>query len=58
VDGDADIDVRDLEAILRALGKAATGPTDPRDFNGNGRIQLYDLAKCATRCTRKFCAVR
>jgi hypothetical protein len=58
VDRDADIDVRDLEAILRALGRAATGPTDPRDYDSNGRIQFYDLAKCTTRCTRKFCAVR
>ncbi len=58
VDRDTDIDVRDLEAILRTLGKSATGPTDPRDYDSNGRIQLYDLAKCTTRCTRKFCAVR
>jgi hypothetical protein len=58
VDADSDIDLRDLESILRALGRRATGPTDPRDYNSNGRIQLYDLLKCATLCTRKYCAVR
>jgi hypothetical protein len=58
VDADTDIDLRDLESILRALGKTATGPTDPRDFDSNGRIQLFDLVKCATRCTRTYCAVR
>ena len=58
VDSDTDIDARDLEAILRALGKAATGPDDPRDYDSNGRIQLIDLVKCATLCTRKYCAVR
>ena len=58
VDADADVDLRDLDAILRALGKSATGPTDPRDYDSNGKVQLYDLVKCATRCTRKYCAVR
>jgi len=58
VDADTDIDVRDLEAILRALGRRATGPTDPRDYDSNGRIQFYDLAKCALSCTRKYCSVR
>jgi hypothetical protein len=57
VDGDTDIDLRDLEAILRALGKTSTGATDPRDYDSNGRIQLYDLAKCTFSCTRKYCAV-
>jgi hypothetical protein len=58
VDADTDIDLRDLDAILRALGKSATRPADPRDYDSNGKIQLYDLLKCATRCTRKYCAVR
>ena len=58
VDADSDIDRRDLEAILRALGSTATGPTDPRDYDRNGRIQLFDLRKCSTLCTRRYCAVR
>lgn len=58
VDADTDIDLRDLEAILRALGRRSTGPTDPRDYDSNGRVQLYDLVKCTLSCTRKFCAVR
>lgn len=58
VDTDRDIDYLDLERILRALGKTALVPFDPRDFNGDGRIRLNDLLNCAQRCTRKFCAAR
>jgi hypothetical protein len=57
-DADQDVDARDLDLILRAVGRPASGPDDPRDFNRNGRIQLIDAVGCATRCTRKFCAVR
>ncbi len=51
------MDKRDLDLILHAIGKNV-GPGDPRDFNGNGRVQLVDFVQCATRCTRKLCAVR
>ena len=57
VDVDGDIDAWDLAAILKALGRKASGPTDPRDFDGNGRIMLIDFARCASRCTRTYCAV-
>lgn len=57
-DIDGDVDAYDLAAILRALGRAASGPTDPRDYDGSGKITLVDLLKCSTRCTRTYCAVR
>ena len=31
-DSDRDVDARDLEAILRAVGRPASGPTDPAGF--------------------------
>ncbi len=55
-DVDGDVDAYDLATILRALGRAASGPTDPRDFDRSGRITLVDFVKCASRCTRKYCA--
>jgi hypothetical protein len=56
-DVDGDIDARDLARIAHAIG-LRVGPNDPRDFNGNLKVELIDFAKCATRCTRHFCAVR
>jgi hypothetical protein len=56
VDADTDIDYIDLDAIVRARGKPASSPTDPRDGDGNGRINLVDAYKCALKCTRRFCA--
>jgi hypothetical protein len=55
VDGDSDIDSKDIDAILHALRTPASSKTDPRDANGNGVIELIDAAKCVSRCTRKFC---
>ena len=57
-DFDSDVDYKDLELILRALGRSASGPADPRDYDRNGRIQFFDLLKCSTQCTRTFCAAR
>jgi Thrombospondin type 3 repeat len=58
VDADTDIDTRDLNAIRIALGTAASGPSDPRDFDGNGTIQSSDLKQCRALCTRASCATQ
>jgi hypothetical protein len=57
VDKDGDIDARDIKLILESLGKRVSA-TDPRDANGNLRVDLFDAAICASRCTRKYCAVK
>lgn len=58
VDGDRDVDRYDIHAILRSLGRKASGPTDPRDADGNLKITLLDAVKCTAHCTRKRCAPR
>lgn len=57
VDKDGDIDLRDLVAIVESLGKKVPA-NDPRDPNGNLRVDIFDPLICAQRCTRKFCAVK
>ena len=55
-DGDGDIDKYDIKAIVKAVGRKATGPNDPRDPNRNGRIDLVDVLICGLKCDRLFCA--
>jgi Thrombospondin type 3 repeat len=55
VDADNDIDRFDIDLILKAVRKRALGPLDPRDADGNGRIELVDAVRCALRCTKLFC---
>ena len=58
VDLDKDVDIYDINAILRALGRRASSATDPRDADGNLRITLLDALKCTVKCTRRRCAPR
>jgi hypothetical protein len=58
VDLDKDVDIYDINAILRALGRRASSVTDPRDADGNLRITLLDALKCTAKCTRQRCASR
>jgi hypothetical protein len=57
VDSDNDIDAYDILAVLKATGKHVSA-TDPRDADGNLVVTLGDAAKCASICTRRYCAVR
>jgi hypothetical protein len=57
VDGDSDVDALDILRIVLAVTKRASGPNDPRDADGNGKITLSDAAQCTAKCTRKFCAI-
>lgn len=58
VDGDGDIDKLDLALISRARGQRSTGPTDPRDADGDGLITPNDAKVCLARCTRPNCATQ
>lgn len=55
-DADGDIDKLDLSRISRARGQPATGPSDPRDGNGDGLITPADVQSCIRVCTRPNCA--
>ena len=56
VNGDGVIDNTDINAILAALNKPATGPNDPRDADSNGIINILDARTCQVRCTRAACS--
>ncbi|MEJ0038572.1 MAG: lamin tail domain-containing protein [Gammaproteobacteria bacterium] len=58
VDGDGDIDRNDISAITAARNTNPNGPFDPRDANGDGRIDLTDVRFATTACTRPGCAVQ
>ncbi len=55
-DGDGDVDQDDINFLLRALNTVSTGPGDPRDLNGDGRIDALDSRILATLCSRTACA--
>ena len=54
VDGDNDVDMTDLTAIRTGYGQVPTA-TDPRDGNGDGKINSTDYRYCSLRCTRAGC---
>ena len=57
VDGDNDIDMTDLTAIRTGYGQVPTA-TDPRDGNGDGKINSTDYRYCVLKCTRAACAIQ
>jgi len=48
---DGDVDMADLVTIRNANGQMASGPTDQRDGNGDGRINVADVRYCQLRLT-------
>jgi hypothetical protein len=56
VDLDRDVDRNDVNGILAARNTPATGPGDPRDRDGDGRITVLDSRQCVLECTRPGCA--
>ncbi|WP_374241833.1 hypothetical protein [Zoogloea sp.] len=56
-DQDGDIDQADLALISKARGQTPTA-NDPRDANGDGRIDPLDVKTCIPRCTRANCAIQ
>jgi hypothetical protein len=57
LDGDRDVDQLDLNQILAARNKPASGPNDPKDLDKNGTINALDARKLTLLCTRSRCAV-
>ncbi len=57
IDVDGDIDLNDISLIMAARNTPATGPTDPRDADGDGQITVLDATKCKLQCTLASCAI-
>ncbi len=55
-DLDGDVDKADLSVISRARGQVAL-PGDPRDGNGDGKIDTTDVQACMKLCTKANCAI-
>jgi hypothetical protein len=55
VNADGFVDQSDVNAVLAARGQAASGPTDARDNDGNGGIDILDSRACALQCSKPRC---
>ena len=51
VNNDGKVDLADLTIIRNANGQVPTGPNDPRDANGDGKINVLDYRFCQLRLT-------
>jgi hypothetical protein len=58
IDLDGDVDKNDLNQILAARNKPASGPNDLLDLDGNMKIDALDARKLTTLCTRPRCATQ
>jgi len=58
IDLDTDVDNNDLARITAVLNTPAAGPNDPRDINGDRRIDALDARKLVLLCTRPRCATQ
>ncbi len=56
VDANAQVDIADIQAIFAAIRQPASGPSDPRDYDGDGTISVVDARSCVLQCTNPQCA--
>ena len=56
LDHDGDIDQDDLDRLLAKRNTPASGPNDPMDLDGDGRITALDARMLILKCTRPRCA--
>jgi hypothetical protein len=56
VDGDFDVDKKDIDLIKAKLGQAVLAD-DPADLNGDRKVNVLDYRKAAAACTLPRCAV-
>lgn len=55
LDNDGDVDRDDISIVFAARNQAASGPSDPRDIDRDGRITVLDSRKVMNLCTRPSC---
>ncbi len=55
-DEDGDVDINDIQKIFADRNQPATGPSDPRDADGDGVITVNDGRACVLKCTNAQCA--
>jgi hypothetical protein len=53
--GNGIVDLDDLAVIQSALNTKVVAPNDPRDLNGDGKIDALDARILVTLCTRSGC---
>lgn len=58
IDNDGDVDLDDLNILLAARNKPASGSDDSRDLDKNMVINALDARKLTTLCTRPRCATK
>ena len=56
LDHDGDIDQDDINLLLAKRNMPASGPHDPMDLDGDGRITALDARILTLKCTRPRCA--
>ncbi|MFB3814353.1 MAG: dockerin type I domain-containing protein [Terriglobales bacterium] len=57
VNNDGAVNRLDINLIFSTIGQTATGSTDPRDADGDGKITIYDARKCVLACSKTNCAI-
>ena len=57
VNGDGQIDSRDISLIFSARNTPANGVDDPRDADGDLEITVADARVCQQKCTHTACAI-
>ena len=56
LDGNDQIDINDIRAIMARRNQPATGPDDPADNDGDGVVTANDARQCTLQCTNSRCA--
>lgn len=57
IDNDGDVDRDDFGLLIEQRNSPASGPNDPLDLDGDGRITALDARKLMFLCDRPRCAV-
>ncbi len=58
IDADGDVDSTDLNFVVTVRNTPASSSSDPRDLDGNMKIDALDARKLTVLCTRPRCATQ